>query len=256
MIVICAGKEGSRHVLYMPFNSSHDSAIPPPRMILIVKQCDLTKPSCLRCIKYGETCPGYRVALDMAFKNENVISFEKFHGQPARKATTVAKTRPGTTHETTTESISFTKPAERGLIWSRETAFDCMITKEVASYFPLYSVLPEVLSTHAVPLILDQYSAMQWDEGVSSSRIFGYHNFLPSLLQRHDTNCLKLAVEAWAEAYVRNQSQEIFERSCGPSHAYGKALRAVNASLRDPAASSQDTTLAAVWVLGNYEVSI
>lgn len=107
-----------------------------------------------------------------------------------------------------------------------------------------------------MPLILHQYSAIRTGAGSSSSRIFGYHNFLPTLLNDLDEGCLRLAVEAWADAYVRNQSKDAFSASYQPSIAYGKALRAVNASLRNPEASLKDTTLAAVWVLGNYEVSI
>lgn len=222
----------------------------------MTKQCDLARPCCLRCVKYGKNCPGYRDPLDVAFINQNVISIEKSQGRKARDKAKTAIICPLATHEldlkpgplTTSENGEHTIPQDHG-----STA---VYESESLSLTPMYHILSESLSTHAAPLILNQYSAFKGGTGNTSRQIFGYHSFLPDLLRRQDASCLKLAVEAWADAYMNNQPRRPLDAYCRPSASYDRALRAVNASLREPAVSSKDTTLAAVWVLGNYEVSI
>lgn len=186
--------------------------------------------------------------MDIAFQNEDAVSLGKSHGRPARKKAAPALVCPSTSYDsrstplTTSTTSTHAKLSLPYFIAGSQLGIPC--------------ALPENISSHSVPLILDQYSAIQFEAKSASPRGFGYHSFLPILLEKHNHSCLKLAVEAWADAYVKNKSENALGASYRPSIVYGKALRAVNECLRDPAALLQDTTLAAVWVLGNYEVSI
>jgi hypothetical protein len=42
---------------------------------LTIPKCDLTRPSCLCCIRSGRTCPGYRNDFETRFQTETVSSF-------------------------------------------------------------------------------------------------------------------------------------------------------------------------------------
>lgn len=220
-----------------------------------MKQCDLARPCCLRCFKYGKKCPGYRDSLGIAFINENVLSIGKSHGRKARKKAKTAIIGTLTTHEVASEEGPLTTSAKIEHATPQYDRFTAIGESGSSSLTPMYHILSETLSAHAAPLILNQYSACKAGAGNTSRRIFGYHSFLPDLLQRQDASCLKLAVEAWADAYMNNQPKQTPNAYCRLSASYGRALRAVNASLSNPSVSSKDTTLAAVWVLGNYEVS-
>lgn len=183
------------------------------------------------------------------------MSIEKSYGRKARKKAKTAITGTLTTHELASEEGPLTTSAKTERTIPQYDSFNAVYESGSLSLTPMYHILPETLSAHAAPLILNQYSACKAGAGNTSRRIFGYHSFLPDLLQRQDASCLKLAVEAWADAYMNNQPKQTLNVYCRLSASYGRALRAVNASLSDAAVSSKDTTLAAVWVLGNYEVS-
>lgn len=183
------------------------------------------------------------------------MSIEKSHDRKARKKAKTTINGTLTTHEVASTEGPLNTSAKIEHTITQYDRFTAVYESGFLSFTPIYHILSETLSAHAAPLILNQYSAFTAGAGNTSRRIFGYHRFLPDLLQRQDASCLKLAVEAWADAYMNNQPNQTLDAYCRPSASYGRALRAVNASLRDSAVSLKDTTLAAVWVLGNYEVS-
>lgn len=222
----------------------------------MLEQCDLTRPSCLRCVKYGKACPGYRDASDIAFKHEDIISLKNSYGRKARKEAVAAISCPQARQKAASGKDLLTTLAKNEHVVPQREVLNTIHERQSSPLTPMYNVLSQTLSAHAAPLILHQYSAaVPGCGGNSWPRIFGYHSFLPTLLRRQDENCLSLAVEAWADAYMSNQSQATLKADYRPSTYYGKALRAVNKSLRNSEESSKDTTLAAIWVLGNYEVS-
>lgn len=219
------------------------------------RQCDLGRPSCLRCIKYGKECPGYREPLDLVFQNENASSLGKSRGKPDRKKTAAAQldSREAPRRRAVSKAASSTKSGHWTVLstWSRS-----LTSSEERWLTPLSSPLTQSLHVHSVPLLLDQYSfhSPTLQHTSSASRYFGYHDFLPQMLQIQEETCLKLVVDAFADAFLKNQSNATWKTSYRSSGVYGKALRAVNESLRDSKMELEDSTLAAVWLLANYEV--
>ncbi|KAJ3579988.1 hypothetical protein NPX13_g580 [Xylaria arbuscula] len=61
-------------------------------------KCDLTQPACLRCIKYGVECPGYRKEGDFTFKTQ-IGTYASRAQKPSRLARDIAKGSPSTVLE-------------------------------------------------------------------------------------------------------------------------------------------------------------
>lgn len=212
------------------------------------RQCDLNRPECTRCINYGKTCPGYREPLDLVFQNEDVSSLGKTHGTTDRRRTASREARQAILGAKSRSSTVSTAPGSSDSLTSSEERW-----RTPLSFPPTAS-----LDDHAVPLVLEQYSSRppRSPHLSSASRLFGYHDFLPRMLQNQKRGCLKLVVDAFADGFLRNGSNDTWNTSYRSSEAYGKALRAVNESLRDPKMVVRDATLASVWLLANYEVGL
>ncbi|KAJ5610091.1 hypothetical protein N7510_006810 [Penicillium lagena] len=181
-----------------------------------ISVCDLTRPACKRCVKYGMDCPGYRDTLDLMFRNRGVGDVKKL----------VKRRQKVTSPWTQSES-----------------------PRVVAS-----SLSPNpssVASRPSIALILDCYSVP-----VNGQRLFGHVDFLPVLLSEADEgSCLLYATDTLAGAYIANQTDSLPEREKA-SRTYGRALEAVRAALMSPTESAKDEIVVSVWALAAYEVCI
>ena len=82
----------------------------------------------------------------------------------------------------------------------------------------------------------------------------GFTDFLPALFAEcADQESFMLATEAFAAAYRYNQSNSELDRSRS-AQMYCGALQATHKALSSPTEAVKDSTLAAVWLLGIYEV--
>lgn len=116
--------------------------------------------------------------------------------------------------------------------------------------FPLLTTIPDPQHVHSIPLILDCFSATS----VDGTRFYGYHDFLPSLFEEAPENsCLVLSADIFARAYFVNQSNSAANDK-ELARLYGKTLRSIREALCYSSERQYDASIAAVWLLGNYEV--
>lgn len=82
----------------------------------------------------------------------------------------------------------------------------------------------------------------------------GYLEFLPNLCAGSQSVCLMQALDAVSFANLTNQSNLAWLNRRA-RRSYGKALVSINAALRDAQEVTRDSTLAAVFLMGMFEVS-
>ncbi|KAF0319386.1 hypothetical protein GQ607_013354 [Colletotrichum asianum] len=109
----------------------------------------------------------------------------------------------------------------------------------VPSTPPLLRPVRQHWTAESIPLVLDCYSSI---------------NFLPGLFKGvPDDHCLVRTSQVFARAYVLNRYRPNTDYR-ELSSCLGKALASVSAAINDPKAHTSDTTIVAVWFLGNYEL--
>jgi hypothetical protein len=107
----------------------------------------------------------------------------------------------------------------------------------------------EQWDTYCIPVVLHQFSVP-----IDGYRFYGFLDFLPSLCREtSNKSCLNLATAALAKVYITNLSH-VPPNTAEHALIYGRALKATNATLRNPRESVKDDTFIAVLILGIYEV--
>ncbi|TDZ31359.1 hypothetical protein C8035_v005981 [Colletotrichum spinosum] len=184
-------------------------------------KCDLERPRCQRCIKYGVRCPGYRDEQDLRFQNANLDSFEKRKRKKQMQS-------PGA------------DPKElRVLAFTPESSASPAAEVSDLLSAPLLQVIRQHWSAESIPFVLSCYSSI---------------GFLPTLFEgARDDHCLVKTCQVFSRAYVINR----FRPDTGHrelSTCLGEALSSVSAALSSPKSHTSDATIVAVWLLGNYEL--
>ncbi|TEA14924.1 Beauvericin cluster-specific repressor BEA4 [Colletotrichum sidae] len=184
-------------------------------------KCDLERPRCQRCIKYGVRCPGYRDEQDLRFQNANLDSFEKRKRKKQMQ-------NPGA------------DPKElRVLAFTPESSASPAAEVSNLLSAPLLQVIRQHWSAESIPFVLSCYLSI---------------GFLPTLFEgARDDHCLVKTCQVFSRAYVINR----FRPDTGHrelSTCLGEALSSVSAALSSPKSHTSDATIVAVWLLGNYEL--
>ncbi|KAI9723750.1 MAG: hypothetical protein M1812_001050 [Candelaria pacifica] len=180
----------------------------------LVDQCDLTRPSCMRCARRQVTCPGYRNEVDVIFRNENLSTLA------ARAGRDRCNKSPSTTGVST-----------------------AMVVPQ-----PLRS--SSTAEAEELPLILDHFSSSPgWQRGDGS---IGFLTRM--VQQSAEDSAIVYSCRAAARACLSNRQRTTNNRSrevdtYGKALA---ATNAVLQDRK--ACSSDDTALASVWLLGLHEV--
>lgn len=106
---------------------------------------------------------------------------------------------------------------------------------------PLGRSIRQHWTAECIPLVLGCYSTI---------------DFLPGLFRGvGEDHCLVRTGQVFARAYVINRFRpETDHREL--SACLGKALASVSTAIKDPKSYTSDATIVAVWLLGNYEVSL
>ncbi|KAH7367099.1 hypothetical protein B0T11DRAFT_50364 [Plectosphaerella cucumerina] len=190
-------------------------------------KCDLARPSCQRCIKYGKPCPGYRDEQDLVFRHAAPAALKKSRGarQAARsRETTVASSAASTPESTSPASVT--------------QAIDLHSNPATAA---VLRGIKEPWVAHSIPLLLMCYPI----------------EFLAGIFK--DTSgkndALVSATHLWARTYLASR----FHAPQDPretEQCLSTALSNVATSIRDPSRATSDTTIMAVWLLGMYELQI
>ncbi|BAE61498.1 unnamed protein product [Aspergillus oryzae RIB40] len=105
---------------------------------------------------------------------------------------------------------------------------------------------------HAKPFLLGQFTIVT----LHGARVYGSLDFLPQLLERAGTeSTLYKVCDAIASAYFANRSRSD-SIEFGHRKLYVRALQSLSNDVSDVEKQSQDTTLAAVWLLCLYELIV
>ncbi|KAI1265859.1 hypothetical protein F5Y18DRAFT_426371 [Xylariaceae sp. FL1019] len=180
-------------------------------------KCDLTRPACLRCTKYGVPCPGYRKEGDVVFKNQIGVLAKK-------KSTRVSAQKRG-------------KPKGSELLVNVSTGDIC----------PLSSSLP--LPTSSAAFVLRRFASSSH----GSLQYGELWDFLPDLYNdEKDSSCLITCSDTFRQACIANEqglsnNRESLLRSA-------KLIGAANQVMRHQESRVADSTLLSIWLLALYEL--
>jgi hypothetical protein len=209
---------------------------------LIISQCDLARPSCARCLKYGATCPGYRTDHDLFFRNESVISVE---GRSRRRQFPTRSRASDTPSSDEDQSNSLSSS-----LGSAVKNLQSSITPYHQSTPALLLVVNEDWRSHSVPRLIQHFSS-----ALGAGQHDGTHNFFPILLQGAGENsCLRLVTKVFAHSFFKRIHHQESPHDPQDVDMVGRALKSVNAALRHPSECHNDATVVAVWLLSIYEV--
>ncbi len=198
-------------------------------------QCDEAKPTCNQCTKSRRQCPGYKDDFDLIFRNETKATERraqrKTSGRPAAHRVILCQ-RPGLLHSSRQQSLpAVAREAERGQV-----------------ILPALSTPPEgVASCH----FLANFVLVPRE---NTGR--GWMDYTLALLKGESASAsFTHAFNACAFAALGNRvtSNSVNLADCALSE-YTKALAATHVALKDPQLSKADGTLAAVLLLGFFEV--
>ncbi|KAI0154912.1 hypothetical protein GGR57DRAFT_100009 [Xylariaceae sp. FL1272] len=179
-------------------------------------KCDLTQPACLRCIKYGVPCPGYRKEGDLVFKTQIGVLAKKLTRVPANK---------------------------RGKSKSPEL----LVNASTSNVFHLPSSLP--LPTSSAAFVLRRF-------GFSSRGTLHYGelwDFLPGLYNDEKNNsCLTTCSDTFKEACSANEQGFFNHRDSLLRSA--RLIGAANQAIQHRESRAADSTILSIWLLAVYEL--
>ncbi|KAM0348336.1 hypothetical protein ACHAPU_004304 [Fusarium lateritium] len=188
-------------------------------------KCDETKPTCNQCAKSRRQCPGYKDEFDLVFRNETQATERR-----ARKAS---------------KKASFQKQDKLG---SRASPKAVVIHKPTPDQ--------SILSTLQLPV--DQQATCHFLSNFvllpAHDMTRGWMEFVVPLLKcEKPASHFKLAFDACAMASLGNRVGPGCNFEGKALGNYTKALSATFIALKDPVLSKEDSTLAAVLLLGLFE---
>ncbi len=200
---------------------------------LTSRQCDEGQPGCKRCTQARKTCPGYP-QVQLQFRPDFALAVRASNGR-AYSASHLSDTEDeGDRDKIKTERLS-----------SQPSSSTSSQAQRSISPPPRYDVHHQSLC-----FFLNLFC-------FQASRLYSFPvlDFLPDVLQKADPSssihqaAMAVSRLTLADRYSGNDIRLQTGRE------YGQALSLTNATIRNSAASVQDETVLAVWLLGLYEVS-
>ncbi|KAG6031305.1 hypothetical protein E4U40_007271, partial [Claviceps sp. LM458 group G5] len=246
--------------------------------------CDLARPGCQRCVKYGVECPGYREQHELVFRNADPTAVAKRKKRASAKVTEQDGTKAGSSSSSSSKATT-----------SRATSRAARTSSTTTTVFeldPNASLSSALMSMPPSPAASSPSSLSSWSSSSSSSSsssddtrpplprgltdhwtnhsvpilltIYSTFGFLHDLYKTNPGNGpLIWAAHLFSRTYVTNVRYPVHvcnesaletQRELGTY--MGKTLSAVNAALNDPAGAFRDDVLATVWILANYELLV
>ncbi|KAI0195922.1 hypothetical protein F4808DRAFT_440326 [Astrocystis sublimbata] len=195
-------------------------------------KCDLTRPACLRCIKYGVECPGYRKEGDLTFKTQI--------------GTYVSRTRKPSHLALAAVRGSQVAPFEAGLASSGGSGGIVIGSSFASSSLPLQS-LP--LPTSSAAFMLRRFSV-----SIRGCDHYGeIWDFLPDLYHQERGNlCLSICSDTFRETCLANEQgrlndKETFIRSA-------RLLAAATRATQHRESVGSNGTLLSIFLLAIHEL--
>lgn len=219
--------------------------------ILTFLQCDEEKPSCRRCRRLRQPCPGYREASTIKFKSQNEYAKQQVQIRDAWKVTRSREPR-------------IKQPESSPQSVSSFSSSTFTSSSEALPTFPKTHSLPSKGSPLPKSIYLPpehHATANFFTDWLLPAPPLGHFNFLPDLMNYASvmdnasvTPCLSPALTAVALASLSTK----FHRPDLLAYSrvyYGRALNGVNAALRDDKTVRSDGVFVTTFLLGRYEVS-
>jgi hypothetical protein len=214
---------------------------------LTLQQCDLARPGCQRCFKYGTQCPGYRDQQDLIFRNTDPSRSQKRKGQ----RTVQQQQQQVRLQGPICWSESSSAPT-RHFPFPDDASIDTPTIMAIASrsrlYTPqLYMPITQHWTSHSIPIMLNIYAPIEYlTEMYYRSPPNGLVAWSAHIFSRTYITNLRYPTVVCIESYRQTQ------RELGMF--LGKLLSAVSSALATPAGAMRDDILIAVWTLANYEL--
>ncbi|RAL09347.1 Zn(II)2Cys6 transcription factor [Aspergillus homomorphus CBS 101889] len=193
-------------------------------------KCNQKRPSCSSCLRAKRVCSGYR---DLA-----ALSF----------------------HDQTAEVVG---KAHRRLQWQPECINSFSSRKQSNPVSPSDAECSADRRPAATALMLQSVSTPIADQGIAyvltyhvgpaDRSVSGHLSFLPSLLRQESSPAIMASINAMGLAALGNihSSPQLIREA---RQNYTTALSKTNTALQDTATAKSDATLAAVLILGLYEI--
>ncbi|KAF2152681.1 hypothetical protein K461DRAFT_268587 [Myriangium duriaei CBS 260.36] len=242
-------------------------------------KCDGGRPGCQRCAIYKAKCPGYRTDVDFKFVNDNDAAETKALATRRKSGVSkaqIAKAQRNSAAKSNSSSSSPPSPFTRksSVVSTNGTAHPASPsstsrTDSIAESDATRSESTWALQTLQRPASDSFISAPPtpaWEDWSISSFLhdwtlpesttgfgIGFQEFLPDLYSKSSPDVdLSLAVRAASYASFANQhsSPQMMAKA---RTSYGKALTALNLSLRRPLDAVKDTTIATIILLQIFE---
>lgn len=204
-------------------------------------KCDETKPTCTQCQKSRRVCPGYKDDFDLVFRNETKATERRARKTPhsRRQQSQLIAFQLG-------ESSSQVKNDE-------DESGDAIMsgTKDEQALGSLSSQAMTISAEEQAPCYFVTNYVAPADQASK-----GHFDFLlPMMKNEPPDSHLAIAFSAVAMASLANRPNTRSKRLWNEAvFRYSKALKVTNLALQDPAQQKSDQTLAAVLMLGFYEV--
>lgn len=206
-------------------------------------KCDETKPTCNQCAKARRTCPGYKDEFDLVFRNETKATERRAQKAGGRKGSVDSRSESSSvaSSPSSMSSLDLLSPMAREFIRSPSA--------DGSSISPQLTIPTEQLAN------CHFFSNFILVPRQGSTR--GFMDYLLPLMRSESSNGhLQHAFNACSLAHLGNRVKSDAEDIPNKALAeYTKALSATHTALQDPELSKTDATLAAVLLLGLYEVS-
>lgn len=216
----------------------------------------------MNCEKLKKQCPGYRSPIDTILRNETKSTERKARAKKSRKPaaslpefdwSSLAEGR--LVQHSRHSSVSSTSSSSSDSIgWMSQyspTEPSNWLARATSQSRPssMYQPLSIPVEQQAICFFFSNYVLLP-----RGNNVYGYMTYLMPLLKEQDlgsTFSLSLSAVALASFGNRPNSKPLLSKA---SQQYAKALKSVNAALRDPKLVKLDHTLASVLLLGLFEV--
>lgn len=194
----------------------------------------------MQCQKSRRQCPGYKDDFDLMFRNETQATETR-----ARRAVNTRKVH-----------AAITIPNN----YAKTTYVSEKPTSSVMTIYTHQAPAPRALVPQSLSIPVDDqapcYFMSNFVLNPKSESSRGYFDFLAPMI-KHETpdSHLSLAFSAVALASLANRPQakasSLINRAIGQ---YTRALGSINSALQNPSQQKTDQTLAAIMMLGFFEV--
>ncbi|KAK1251410.1 hypothetical protein MKX07_006889 [Trichoderma sp. CBMAI-0711] len=219
-------------------------------------KCDETKPTCKQCAKSRRQCPGYRDEFDLVFRNETQAT-EKRAQRASKKALAqrmskfAASSTPEPISPNAAHSSGCSNPPFGSSQHMPSVTASCGRKNQQTPWTGLYTLLqkPQMdLDGQVTCHFLSNYVLIP---RFGNGR--GFLEYVVPLLRAEEVAPhFKAAFDACAMAsYANAQGDQLLVERALRTHS--KALGAINVALNNPDTIKQDSTLAAILLLGLFE---